>query len=202
MLRVVLAGILPILSLSAASGAASGLSEDAVNSASISDWSESEKTEPDPFIIRVQVLLDRTHVSPGVIDGYLGDNLTKAVRAFEGRQGLEADGKIDAAFWAALSGDGAPVLQTYEISADDLSQRYVDKIPKDYAEMAAMKWLGYSGPKEMLAERFHMDQSLLEFLNPDADFAARPAARLSLPRPVRMSPKARLVSSSTAPTES
>ena len=33
-----------------------------------------------------------------------------------------------------------------------------------------MKWLGYTGPKEMVAERFHMDQSLLERLNPHADF--------------------------------
>jgi lipoprotein-anchoring transpeptidase ErfK/SrfK len=68
-------------------------------------------------------------------------------------------------------------LQTYQISADDLSQRYVDKIPEDYAEMADMKWLGYSGPKEMLAERFHMDQSLLELLNPNADFAS-PASKI------------------------
>jgi lipoprotein-anchoring transpeptidase ErfK/SrfK len=170
--RVVLAAILPVLALSAARCAAAELSEDAVNSASFLDWSEGKKSGPDPFIIRAQILLDRTHISPGVLDGYLGDNFTKAIRTFEARVGLETDGKIDQKFWAALSRDSGPVLQTYQISADDLSQRYVDKIPKDYAEMAAMKWLGYTGPKEMLAERFHMDQSLLELLNPNADFAS------------------------------
>ena len=85
---------------------------------------------------------------------------------------LEAEGKTSQKFWTVLSRDNASVLQTYRITADDLSQRYVDEIPEDYAEMADMKWLGYTSPKEMLAERFHMDQSLLEALNPQADFAS------------------------------
>ena len=33
-----------------------------------------------------------------------------------------------------------------------------------------MKWLGYISPQEMLAERFHIDQSLLERVNPNANF--------------------------------
>ena len=165
-------GILAIVWLSSAWGANSQLSEDAVNSASIANWAEGKDTQPDPFIVRVQVLLDRANMSPGVIDGYLGDNLTKAIRSFEVRESLDADGNIDEKFWTALSSDSAPVLETYEIAADDLSQRYVEKIPEDYAEMAEMKWLGYTGPKEMLAERFHMDQSLLDLLNPNVDFAS------------------------------
>ena len=172
MRRAVVAAILSVLSLSAARGGAAQLSDDAINIATIVDWEEGKKSQPDAFIIRVQILLDRTHISPGVIDGYLGDNLKKAIRVFEAREGLETDGKIDQKFWSALSSDSAPVLQTYEISPDDLSQRYVEKIPEDYAEMADMRWLGYTGPKEMLAERFHMDQSLLELLNPNADFAS------------------------------
>lgn len=170
-LPVFLAALLPI-ALPAAHSATDELNENTINAASISDWLESEKSnDPDPFIIRIQVLLDRTHISPGVIDGYLGDNLTKAIRTFEQREGLEPDGKIDERVWSALAVDDAPVLQTYEISGKDLSERYVDKIPDDYAKMAEMKWLGYTGPKEMLAERFHMDQSLLELLNPQSDLA-------------------------------
>ena len=169
--RVLLSLVICILAVSAAHSASAELSESVINSASISSWSEGRKSDgPDPFLIRVQVLLGRTHISPGVIDGYLGDNLTKAIRTFEVREGLEGDGKIDEKFWTALAIDDAPVLKTYRISVDDLSARYVDKIPEDYAEMAKMKWLGYSGPTEMLAERFHMDQSLLELLNPGSDF--------------------------------
>ena len=36
--------------------------------------------------------------------------------------------------------------------------------------MAQMKWLGFHGPLEMLAERFHMDEDLIRTLNPGADF--------------------------------
>jgi lipoprotein-anchoring transpeptidase ErfK/SrfK len=173
MRRVVLTAIVSILEISLARGGAAKLSEEAVNSASISDWAKREEADgPDPFIIRVQILLDRSAISPGVIDGYLGENLTKAVRAFEQREALDADGKIDETFWAALSKDSGPVLASYEIAAKDLSGRYVERIPDDYAEMAKLKWLGYTGPKEMLAERFHMDQSLLELLNPKADFSS------------------------------
>ncbi len=146
------------------------LSQDAINTASPSDWSEAEQSEgPNPFLIRVQILLDRAHVSPGVIDGYQGDNLVKAIRTFENHMKLPADGMIDENFWGALSADKAPVLQAYEISAEDLAERYVKKVPEDFADMAKMKWVGYLGPQEMLAERFHMDQSLLELLNPNTD---------------------------------
>ena len=39
------------------------------------------------------------------------------------------------------------------------------------ARMAKLDKLGYSSPRELLAERFHIDEKLLEALNPDADFA-------------------------------
>jgi lipoprotein-anchoring transpeptidase ErfK/SrfK len=150
---------------------AAELTLQAVNSASFSEWDESAAADrPDPFIIRVQVLLDRDRISPGVIDGIRGENLKKAVRTFEERKDLEPDGEIDERFWAVLQQDEAPVLKTYKISDADQDERYVEAIPEDYAEMAKMEWLGYRGPGEMLAERYHMDEDLLETLNPQADF--------------------------------
>ena len=119
----------------------------------------------------MQVLLDRTNISPGVIDGIRGENLTKAIKTFEEREGLVADGEIDAASWALLQRDKAPVLETYKITEADQQDRYVEKIPEDYAEMAKMDWLGYRGPSEMLAERFHMDEDLLKALNPDVNWS-------------------------------
>ncbi|WP_244493789.1 L,D-transpeptidase [Aureimonas sp. AU4] len=125
-------------------------------------------TDPDPFLIRLQVLLDRAHASPGVIDGLSGENTVKAIRLFEERRGLPVDGRVDDDVWQALTQDSAPAVKTYEITEKDVDGRYVKRIPTDYAELAKLKWVGYRGVGEMLGERFHMGEGLLEALNPDA----------------------------------
>lgn len=128
---------------------------------------------PDPFLIRVQILLDRAHASPGVIDGRDGDNLKKAVRAFRIMRGMPIDGGIDDAFWGALSADQGKATKIYEITKEDVSARYFGKpLPKDYAKLAKLKAISFRDAAEMLAERFHMDERFLKILNPKADFGA------------------------------
>ena len=127
---------------------------------------------PDPFLVRLQILLDRAHASPGVIDGYLGENTRKAIRAYEEMRGLAVDGEPDEEMWTLLAVDTGEAAKTYRITKDDLSDRYVERIPDDYEDMAEMEWLGFQGPAEMLAERFHMDEELLKALNPNATFSA------------------------------
>ena len=125
---------------------------------------------PDPFLIRVQILLDRAHASPGAIDGRDGDNLKKAVRAFRVMRGMPIEGGIDDAFWTELSKDSANATRIYEINREDVDARYVERVPSDYAKLARLKWIGFSRPTELLAERFHMDEGLLKALNPGVDF--------------------------------
>jgi lipoprotein-anchoring transpeptidase ErfK/SrfK len=125
-------------------------------------------TDPDPFLVRLQVLLDRAHASPGVIDGLSGENTVKAIRLFEERRGLPVDGRVDDDMWRALTQDSAPAVKTYEITEKDVDGRYVKRIPSDYADLAKLKWVGYRGVEEMLGERFHMSEGLLEALNADA----------------------------------
>lgn len=125
---------------------------------------------PDPLVTKVQILLDRNGVSPGVIDGYPGENVEKAIAAFETMNKLEADGTMDDKVWAALTKASGPVLMSYTNTENDLSG-LVEHVPEDYSEMAEMEHVGYSSVEEKLAERFHMSLEFLRLLNPDADFS-------------------------------
>src|SRR3954469_13842278 len=83
--RVNLALVL-IAVLAANPAFAAELSPDAINSAEPSKKSLS-KDKATPAGVRLQVLLDRAHFSPGEIDGKFGENARKALRAFaEARQ--------------------------------------------------------------------------------------------------------------------
>jgi lipoprotein-anchoring transpeptidase ErfK/SrfK len=157
----------------AESGAAAGLTAAAIEEA-VLDASPRETPadaeQPDPVVVKLQVLLDRAGASPGVIDGFDGDNVHKAISAFEMMAGLPVDGAVDSDMLDQLSQDG-PITQRYVITAED-SADVVGAVPSDYSEMAAMEFLGYETVAEKLAERFHMDVDLLAALNPGASYEA------------------------------
>ncbi|WFU12060.1 L,D-transpeptidase (plasmid) [Rhizobium sp. CB3090] len=144
-----------------------------INTASLTsvvpEHSAKASKEPDAAIIRLQVLLDRAGASPGVIDGFYGDNVSKAIAGFEAMNHLPVDGKLDPDVIARLETD-APITQTYLIMPEDATG-LVDRIPDDYGEKAKMKSMGYTSVAERLSERFHMATGLLNKLNPDSDFA-------------------------------
>lgn len=131
-------------------------------------------------VAKAQVLLDRADASPGVIDGYAGENVAKAVRAFERMAGLPVDGRMDRAVWDRLQ-DDRPVLVGYTLTEEDVSD-LTERIPEDYARMARMDRLGYTSVAERIAERFHMDVEFLRSLNPRADFS-RPGTALTVADP-------------------
>jgi lipoprotein-anchoring transpeptidase ErfK/SrfK len=169
--RLAIIGAVLLAAAGLASPAAAQLTKEAVNAASYEEGQAIPTGERSPLVFKLQTLLDRAHLSPGVLDGYWGENVEKAVTTFQEENGLEADGQLNAEVWAALDGDGAaPVLVEYEITEEDLEEPFVERIPSDWREMAEMEWLGYTGPEEMLAERFHMEIGALRELNPDADF--------------------------------
>ncbi|MBX5092596.1 L,D-transpeptidase family protein [Rhizobium lentis] len=159
------------LALSIGGAAARELRPEAINVASIADV-ETKKpppADPDPAIIRLQVLLDRAGASPGVIDGLSGENVNKAVAGFEAMNGLSVDGRPDPDVVSRLE-DNAPIVDSYVVSPEDATG-LVDRIPEDYGEKAKMQSLGYTSVAEKLSERFHMGLDLLNALNPGSRFA-------------------------------
>ena len=61
--------------------AAAEMTPDAINAATFTGKIPSED-RPTALAVKVQVLLDRAHFSPGEIDGHFGDNVEKALQAY------------------------------------------------------------------------------------------------------------------------
>lgn len=128
------------------------------------------KNKSKPEIVALQVFLDRAGVSPGVIDGRMGSNVTKAIYAYEQMTGTKLDpNNTDAILEELRMSGGLPVVN-YTITPADAAGPYVAEIPEDYSQKALMPSLGYTSTVEALAERFHMDQNFLKEMNPGADF--------------------------------
>lgn len=148
----------------AAAGPARSLAPDDINAAAFSSGKSSEAAN-----IKAQVLLDRARFSPGVIDGHHGENFSNALRAYQERNGLAVSGKLDTPTWEKLTRDADPAVIEYTITAADVKGPFADEIPKKMEKQADLKRLDYRSSGEMLAERFHMDEQLLERLNRGAD---------------------------------
>jgi lipoprotein-anchoring transpeptidase ErfK/SrfK len=154
----------------AGSAESAGLTADAINGAELKSR-QSEHKKLDPAVVKLEVLLDRAGFSPGEIDGKLGDNAQKALKAFAQARGLEASGKITREAWDALvSDDNDPVIIAYKINDKDVKGPFLKSIPKKMEDMKDLPALDYSSPREALAEKFHMSQDLLGALNPGKSF--------------------------------
>ena len=175
-----LVGWLVLTTAFARPNALNGLDPDQINNAQPrSDQHLSSR--PDPLTIKLEIILDRDHFSPGQIDGKSGENVEKALTAFAGAHDLKWDGRLTSALWKAISG-GAPknLVQEYMTTDEDYRGPFLKAMPDKMEDMKDLPHLGYTSPQEELAERFHVSEDVLAKLNPDAKFQ-HPGEKLVVP---------------------
>ncbi|MFB6448448.1 L,D-transpeptidase family protein [Bradyrhizobium tunisiense] len=122
-------------------------------------------------VTKLQILLDRAQFSPGQIDGKLGENAQKALKAFAEQNGVGFDKTIAPELWDKLNAasEGA-VLVDYKITDADVKGPFLKKLPARLDDMKSLEALSYTTPLEGLAEKFHMSEELLKALNPGKAF--------------------------------
>ena len=147
-------------------------------------------TAPSPGVfdrvLRLQVLLDRAHFSPGELDGAHGKNLRGAVTAYRTlimKRARATD--ADVADTLAKT-DDAPILVAYTIVEADVAGPFVE-IPPDLMDQAKLPALAYSSAIEALGEQFHASPELLKRLNPGKSFKA--GEEIQVPNVQRAAPR-------------
>lgn len=130
-------------------------------------------SEPGPVsaTLRAQVLLERAHFSPGVIDGQMGGNTRRALSAYQAANGLTVSGDMDDATLQALGGAGAQVLTRVTLTDSHVAGPFADT-PDGTEAMAKADALPYESVEEKLAETFHVTPGWLRKHNPGVELTA------------------------------
>jgi lipoprotein-anchoring transpeptidase ErfK/SrfK len=130
-----------------------------------------KQEKADAALVRVQILLDRLHFSPGEIDGKLGDNARKALRAFAEARSLSPGATLSPELCDQLAATSSePAIVQYTITEVDVRGPFLKKLPAKMEGMKDLKVLSYTSPREGLAEKFHVSPELLAALNPERRF--------------------------------
>jgi lipoprotein-anchoring transpeptidase ErfK/SrfK len=115
-------------------------------------------------VLTAQVALARQAISSGPIDAMLGPQTRAALRAFQEKEGLSLNGRLDAVTEAKLQLD-LPLYSTYVVSEEDLARLL--PLGKTWLEKSEQPRLDYESVLELVGEKTHSNPKLLRWLNPD-----------------------------------
>lgn len=115
-------------------------------------------------VLRIQIFLDRNLFGPGKIDGAIGEFTYKAVVNYN-----YAHGHRDLYNWSyaqeAAEREVPVPYAAYKIKENLLP--YVNAhLPMKPEEQVKFSFMAYRSMKELVAERFHTDESFLALINP------------------------------------
>jgi hypothetical protein len=146
-----------------------------------------EPTEHIPKQIRsvqntldAQIALARKGISVGTIDGAAGENMRRALLAFQIHNSLPVSGELDAETKAALLVE-EPLFIQYTVSEADLKS--IMRIPPTWIGKSEAERLGFETILELVAERARSSQAFIRKLNPQINWTNVAAATLvKIPR--------------------
>jgi lipoprotein-anchoring transpeptidase ErfK/SrfK len=132
-------------------------------------YADFERTARSPAdsVLYVQVLLDRSSFSPGVLDGKWGKNTRKAVYWLQRATGMDATGEVDSLTFLRLvdlAGRPNHYVRTVTLTPSDVAGPFVE-IPSDVHAQAELECMCHSSALETIAERYHAAPELIEQLN-------------------------------------
>jgi lipoprotein-anchoring transpeptidase ErfK/SrfK len=163
------AAALLVMALLPAPAWAFAIDPGAVNSAEFAELTPDDQIHPD--IVKAQILLDRSNISPGEINGKISGNFDEMLHAFAEAHGLPANLTWSPELWSQLAASSTdPVLTEYVVTREDAKGPFA-QLPAKMEDMKGLKILGYASLREALAEKFHMSEELLAALNPDISSA-------------------------------
>jgi lipoprotein-anchoring transpeptidase ErfK/SrfK len=168
--RPILIALVP-WALLATPAVGAGIDAASINNAEFDTSKSPSERKVDALIVKAEVLLDRARFSPGEIDGKLGENAQKALKAFADAKGLAPNRALTADVWNALTATSSDdVITDYNVSNEDVKGPFLKELPAKMEDMKGLSALSYTSPREAIAEKFHMSEELLEALNPGRKF--------------------------------